>query len=84
MRKIAEQIVDSLIEGKIGDWLSDRWNDVKVATGIGHDSFGLGKADKGFKPKYGPTGTTFTRRPVQPKPRDRRYDEKTKTWDITP
>lgn len=85
MRKIAEQIVDSLIEGRVTDWLSDRWQDIKAVTGIGSDEFGMGKnTEKGWKPKYGPTGTTFVRKPVKPKPRDRRFDDKTSTWDITP
>lgn len=48
---IAERIVDTLLsEG----WFSDRWNDIKAATGIGHDSFGLGKnTEPGWKPSYG-------------------------------
>jgi hypothetical protein len=86
MRQIAEQIVDAMLEGRVKDWLSDKWNSVKAVTGIGGDEFGLGKnTEKGWKPKYGPVssgGTTFIKRPVRAKPRQ---DEPgPKTWDITP
>lgn len=58
MRERAEQIVDALIEG----WFRDRWNDVKSATGIGHDNDGLGKnTEKGWKPRY--NGNLPDRRP---------------------
>lgn len=83
MRKLAEQIVDGLIEGRVGDWFADKWNDIKVATGIGHDSFGLGKADKGFKPRYGgKIAGQARRRPVNVQPRDRRYDASSGTWNL--
>lgn len=52
----AEKIVSVLLgEGKVSDWLYGKWQDVKSITGVGHDSFGLGKnTEKGWKPKYGP------------------------------
>ena len=75
---IAEQIVDDLLEGKVGDWIADRWQDIKTVTGIGHDEFGLGKPDKGFKPKYGTTQLP----PAKRKPSNRPPGEK--TWNITP
>lgn len=85
MRQLAEQIVDALVEGRVRDWLSDRWSDIKNVTGIGQDEFGLGKnTEKGWKPKYGPTSgnTTFIKRPVKAKPRQEPPGEK--TWEITP
>lgn len=81
--RLAEQIVDAMLEGRVTDWLSDKWNDIKVVTGIGQDEYGMGKPDKGFKPKYGPIrGGTSVRRPVRAKPRQDEPGEK--TWDITP
>jgi hypothetical protein len=48
---IAEKIVDALLDE---GWFSDRWADLKAATGIGHDSFGLGKnTEPGWTPSYG-------------------------------
>ena len=81
MRKTAEQIVDAMLEGRVKDWLSDKWQSVKVATGIGHDEFGMGKPEKGFKPKYGPVSATYTQKktPVRRSP-----DTDQKTWSITP
>jgi hypothetical protein len=77
--KIAEQIVDDLLEGRVGEWFADKWNDVKVATGIGHDSFGLGKAEKGFKPKYGSNFSgTARKKPI------RREAGQPPVWKITP
>jgi hypothetical protein len=75
---IAEQIVDDLLEGKVGDWISNRWQDIKTATGIGHDQFGMGKPEKGFKPKYGATQRTPQRKSV------RRAPDSEKTWNVTP
>jgi len=47
---IAEHVVAALLDG----WLSDRWDDFKAFTGIGHDSFGLGKnTEPGWTPSYG-------------------------------
>ena len=60
MRPIAEKIVDALLEG----WFSDRWEDFKDFTGIGRDMMGLGKPEKGFKPKYGPVGA-YKYKPVR-------------------
>jgi len=83
MRRISEQIVDAMLEGRVKDWLHDKWNDAKVATGIGHDMFGLGKAEKGWTPKYGPIrGKT----PVANRPGKAKYRGATggRTWDITP
>lgn len=74
----AQKIVDDLIEGKVGDWFADKWNDVKVATGIGHDSFGMGKPEKGFKPKYKPGRNLPPRKPVT------RSETGEHTWNITP
>lgn len=48
----AEHVVNALLDGRVKDWVSDRWQDLRVATGIGHDEFGLGKAEKGFKPRF--------------------------------
>lgn len=84
MRKIAEQIVDDLLEGRVSDWLADKWNDIKVATGIGQDEYGMGKPEKGFKPKYGhQIPGQAKRRPLHVKPHDSRYDKETGTWDIS-
>jgi len=83
MRQIAEQIVDAMLEGRVKDWLSDKWNSVKAVTGIGGDEFGLGKnTEPGWKPKYGPTGTTFIqkKKPLRRPP----PEPGEKTWDITP
>ena len=52
MRELAENIVDALLEGRVTDWLKDRWGDVKYFTGIGYDEYGMGKPEKGFKPKF--------------------------------
>jgi len=81
--RLADQIVDAIIEGRVKDWLSDRWDAVKNVTGIGTDEFGMGKnTEKGWKPKYGPISGTYAKRPVRAKPRQ---DEPgPKTWDITP
>ena len=88
MRHTAEQIVDAMLEGRVGDWLSGKWNDVKAVTGIGNDSFGMGKnTEKGWKPTYGnkqgygPTGTTFI---TKPKAKPRAPETGPRTWDITP
>ena len=81
MMKLAEQIVDALLEG----WFADRWNDVKVATGIGHDSFGMGRnTQRGWKPNYKPGAkksgdTTFIKRPVKPHPRA----SGERTWELS-
>ena len=74
----AEKIVDALLEG----WWRDRWDDVKSITGIGHDSFGLGKnTEKGWKPKYGPvSGAPYKqkynmrRKSVLPPPEEAPWD----------
>ncbi len=54
--KDAERIVTALLDGRFTDWMSDRWGDIKHAagevTGIGRDEYGMGKAEKGFRPKY--------------------------------
>lgn len=48
--RLAEKIVELLLDE---GWLSDRWNDVKRITSIGHDEYGLGKnTEKGWVPKH--------------------------------
>lgn len=61
--------------------LSSAWNSFKAVTGIGHDEFGMGKnTEPGWKPKYGPTGTTFI---SKPKPKARAPETGPKTWEIS-
>jgi len=82
----AEKIVAVLLDGKVGDWLADRWDDVKHVAGefagIGRDDYGLGKPEKGFKPKYGPTGTTFIRRPKTTRRPPPEPPGNEKTWTV--
>lgn len=84
--KDAEKIVAALLDGKVGDWLSDKWDTLKLAAGevagLGRDDYGLGKPNKGFKPKYGPVGmspisrsNTVRRPPPPPRPGE-------KTWNV--
>lgn len=74
----AEKIVSALLgEGRVGEWFRDRWEDVKDVTGIGRDEFGMGKAEKGFKPKFGPVKGSYKSRRVVPTP-----SIDPKTWDI--
>lgn len=83
MRSIARQIVEKLLDDRPVDegWLGDRWNDIKVATGIGHDEFGMGKnTEKGWRPKFrgkflGSTTKPKTRRTPPPQTGER-------TWEV--
>ena len=65
-------------------WFADRWYDIKDLTGIGQDSLGLGKnTEKGWKPKYGSTGTTLMRKNSKLKRRiEPSRDTGEKTWEI--
>ena len=64
-------------------WFADRWAGIKDLTGIGQDSLGLGKnTEKGWKPKYGPSGTRFIHKNEKPKRRIEPRDTGEKTWEI--
>jgi hypothetical protein len=77
----AEKIVAALLDGKVRDWLSDKWNDIKVSTGIGHDSFGMGKPSKGFKPRYGTKdGARLQKSDMRVQGRSPKSGD---TWDIS-
>ncbi|MGV0949126.1 MAG: hypothetical protein ACOYB3_00380 [Azonexus sp.] len=74
-----------MLEGRVKDWLSDRWNSVKAVTGIGGDEFGLGKnTEKGWKPKYGHTSGRTGITKLTARSRPRQDEPGPKTWDITP
>jgi hypothetical protein len=78
---IATKIVDAMLsEG----WFSDRWAGVKSVAGIGSDEYGLGKnTEKGWKPRYGPSGTRFTHKNDKPRRRtEPSRDTGEKTWEI--
>ena len=77
---IATKMVDAMLsEG----WFADRWAGIKDLTGSGQDSLGLGKnTEKGWKPKYGPSGTRFIHKNEKPKRRIEPRDTGEKTWEI--
>lgn len=69
----AKQIVDGILDE---GWLSAGWEGIKRLTGLGHDSFGLGKnTEKGWKPKYGARDSA--KRPIRREP-----PKENTTWDI--
>lgn len=83
----AEKIVTSLLDGKVGDWFADKWDTAKQVvgdiTGVGRDDFGMGKPEKGFKPKY---DTAFSA-PTQRRSYSRRRmpdtsDNGKRTWRV--
>jgi hypothetical protein len=78
---LAHTIVDALLDE---NWFSDRWQDVKAVTGIGQDSLGLGKnTERGWKPKYGPTGTEFISKDQKPRRRvPPPSDTGEKVWEL--
>ena len=68
--------------GGIRDRMSNAWDRIKGAVGAGRDMFGLGSnTEPGWKPNYGPAGTTYT---SKPRLRSRPPETGPKTWDITP
>jgi len=63
-KSVAETVVDALLDE---NWFRDRWEDVKAATGIGSDETGLKRnTEKGWRPKYGPTGTLVMHKNLKP------------------
>ena len=82
----AERVVNALLDGKVGDWLADKWDTFKnvssEVTGIGRDEFGMGKADKGFKPNYGSRNLPPARRGKRPPYRPPQNPNEPKVWEI--
>lgn len=77
----AQQVVDELTEGRFRDFLSNAADRVKDLTGIGQDSFGLGKnTEKGWKPKY--DGKRVGTAPAAKRIIKRQEPPGEKTWDI--